>query len=135
MFSARDNEVEDTLYRDTENFNKHIEEFEEWNIKKAKAMLNDEYCENLAGLVPGMTNANRRDNVIKWLRANKAMRTLDPDVLYQRIKCQIDHYGDMSKAVRPMKTRPMADTYSRYQKKLKMMIQAQQDQFMAAEPN
>lgn len=128
LFQARDTETEDVLFRDTDNFNKHVGEVQEWNIRKAKLMLTDEFCESLTGIVPGMTNATRRDNIIKWLRANPAMRTLDQHVLHQRIICSANHYGDLSRAVRPTKQQPMQNTYQRFQKKERMMALAQQIQ-------
>lgn len=135
MFPARDTETEDVLFRDTDNFNKHVEEVQAWNIKKAKLIITDEFCERLAGIVPGMTNANRRDNVIKWLRANPAMKTLNQEVLYQRILCQYNHYGDISRAVRPTKPHPMQNIYNRNLKRERMMGLAQQIQQQNQELN
>ena len=110
-----DDESEDALLRNVEEFNAKFEDARQWSETKCKNMLNDEEMQRYIDLVPGTNLGTRRRKVIALVKANPCLRSINPDVLYQRVSFFLWKYGEKSQKVHRKRKTPMLKTIVKLQ--------------------
>lgn len=105
-----DCEAEECLFRDTMNMNRIAQDIQNFTFTECEKILTDRELEKYIKLIPGPDYSTRKHMIIKWLRENPCMRTLDPQVLYQRFFLYKKAYGAFSLNERPIHERPLHNT-------------------------
>ena len=108
----KDNPLEDLLLREPELFNEYAEDLKSVNMRKIKTGIlnNDDYLSRFRAVWPKTTNNARRSRCIKFLEQNPGMRTMDPEVLWQRIFYYHVDYGPKAKRRFPSNPTPIQTT-------------------------
>ena len=114
-FIVADNEAEDCLLRNIEQFNEMFNDARSWSEPKCQAMLTDEELQRYIDLIPGSNLGTRRRKVIALVKANPCLRTVNPDILYQRVSFFIWNYGDKTKKVHRKRKAPILKTLQKLQ--------------------
>ena len=103
----QDNEAEDSLLRNIEDFNTMFNDAKQWSEKTCRSILTDEELERYESCLPGTKLSTRRAKVIQLLKANPCLRSIDPNVLYQRVSFFLWKYGEKSEKTRRRRKTPI----------------------------
>ena len=114
-FVVIDNEAEECLLRNVDEFNEKFRDAKTWSEPKCKAMLTDEEMQRYIDLIPGSNLGSRRRAVINLVKANPCLRSMNPDVLYQRVSFFLWKYGDKSQKIRRKRKAPILRTLQKLQ--------------------
>ena len=108
----KDNPLEDLLLKEPELFNEYAEDLKGVNLRKIRTEIlnNDDYLSRFKAVWPKTTNNARRSRCIKFLEQNPGMRTMDPEVLWQRIFYYHVDYGPKAKRRFPSNPNPIQTT-------------------------
>ena len=109
---VKDDPLEDLLLKEPELFNEYIKDSKSVNMTAltSKAVLTDNYLDRFLAVWPKTTHKQRRARCIKFLKQNPGMRTMDPEVLWQRIFYYHVDYGEKSRRHIPRNFKPIENT-------------------------
>ena len=102
-----DSESEDCLLRNIEDFNKKYKDMKSWSEGKCRLMLTDEELQRYESIMPNANNKNKRSTIIGILKVNPCLRSLNPDILYQRISFYLWKYGEKTQRIHKQKKSPI----------------------------
>ena len=122
-----DCEAEMMLYRDIDSMNRFIEETRQFTEEKVAELLTDDELKRYIKSLPGRPNSCRRAMIIKWLKENPAMCTLNPDLLWQRFTMYKNHFGEVAKLQQPLQTQPMKKVLNSHQEHLNICLKMGED--------
>ena len=114
-FVVIDNEAEECLLRNVDEFNEKFRDAKTWSEPKCKAMLTDEEMQRYIDLIPGSNLGSRRRAVINLVKANPCLRSMNPDVLYQRVSFFLGRYGEKSEKIHRKRKTPILKTFAKIQ--------------------
>ena len=112
-FIFKDDEAEDAILRNIDDFNAIYYDAKQWSELKCSQMLTDEELKRYEGLVPGSNLGSRRRAVINLIKSNPCLRTMNPDVLYQRVTFFMWRYGEKSQKVHRRRKSPILKTFQK----------------------
>ena len=104
----KDDPLEDLLLKEPELFNQYVEDVKLVNMKElSKKVLTDNYLERFEAVWPKFSNKQRKLRCKKFLEQNPGMRTMNPEVLWQRIFYYHVDYGKKARRVFPPTIQPI----------------------------
>ena len=97
----RDNEFEDLLLRQPELIDSYIKEYQSFNVKKfSKDVLTNDYMKKFDHLFPNLKNSARKHMIKVFLETHPSFRTMDPQLLWQRINYFYGAYGKKANKIK-----------------------------------
>ena len=108
----KDDYLEDLILREPQLMNQYAEDLKSFNMKKCcKEVLTEDYIQRFQYLwTDGSAYHVRKMRIKKLLRDNPCLRTMDPDLLFQRVNYFWAEYGPNAEQVDPRRGRPMKRT-------------------------
>ena len=105
----KDDYLEDLIQRDPKLMNEYIADVKAFNLKKvSKEILTEDYIQRFDYLMsPGSSFHARKMRIKKLLRDNPCLRSVDPNLLFQRISYFWAEYGPNAEQVDPRHGRPI----------------------------
>ena len=105
----KDDPLEDLLLKEPELFNQYVEDTKSTSMKRIRKEIlgEDNYIERFKAVWPKFSNRARRARCIKFLEQNPGMRTMNPEVLWQRIFYYHVDYGKKARRVFPPTIQPI----------------------------
>ena len=108
---VKDDPLEDLLLKDSELFNDYAKDLAAVNMKKIRRdILTDDYLSRFEAVWPKFSNKQRKARCIKFLEQNPGMRTMDPQVLWQRIFYYHVDYPNRARRLFPARSKPILHT-------------------------
>ena len=108
-----DCEVELQLYKNLTGMNKLVKEAKDTTMPMVENMLTDKELDKYIKLIPGPDHSTRKRMIIKWLKENPAMTTIDPNLLYQRFFFYKRNFGTMARIHSPVMAAPIRNIFKR----------------------
>ena len=107
----KDDYLEDLIQRDPQLMNQYIADIKSFNLRKCtEEVLTEDYLKRFDYLMSGSSFHVRKMRIKKLLKDNPCLRSVDPDLLFQRINYFWAEYGPNAEQVEPRHGRPMKRT-------------------------
>ena len=108
---VKDDYLEDLIQREPQLMNQYLEDFKSFNLRKcSEEVLTEDYLKRFDYLMSGSSFHVRKMRIKKLLKDNPCLRSVDPDLLFQRINYFWAEYGPNAEQVEPRHGRPMKRT-------------------------
>ena len=105
---VKDDAVEDVLLRNTQLMDEFFINAKAFNFKKfERETLTDDYLKRFDDYLPNLKHSSRKRMIRKLLKEHPSLRTVDPELLYQRFGLFYKAYGKKAEKVDPRPENPL----------------------------